>query len=351
MGERKRWYTIDFLRVIFTVCVIIGHTYRIFYRVDGEFLISMQNMSVDAFFIISGMFLANSVNKLPTRDTKAFALYLINRAKRLFPTYFLVAILTLFYRVILGQNQSLLAYCNIFLLLDEINTFPMLVTGAWYISALFWMSMVITYILYIDKKRAVVFYLPFTIFLTLSVMYSKWDHLSLNKTPLVFDIFSAGLIKALLGLAIGVEVYFASKYLKPIVDSINNKSVVRVLLLLVEMVSVVGISYCFVVGGNQPSNYYIYFFLPPLLIIIFMEKEILLHFGNLKIWSVLGSYTYAIYLVHPLLLNIIKEQCDWYVYFPQSVFYFLSCVVSIGAGILIQRIVNRIDLFCTKILR
>ena len=63
--DDKYYCSVDFLRIFFCLCVIVGHIYIILgLGNDSEVIITMQNMSVDSFFIISGLFMAQSCNKL-----------------------------------------------------------------------------------------------------------------------------------------------------------------------------------------------------------------------------------------------------------------------------------------------
>lgn len=341
----RRYNTIEFLRIIFSICVIIGHTYCVLFRIGDETLVSMQNMSVDAFFIISGIFLANTVNKMDIDDVKAFGHYQIGRVKRLFPVYFFVAFLTLIYRFSCG-NMALVSYWNIFLLLDGISNFPTLVIGAWYVGALFWIGLIVSYVLFRYRKKAVVFHFPVIIFVTLSIMYSWWDNLSLNQKPYIGDWLSAGCLKAILGLSIGIELFYLFLYLQEKIGE-YKKSFVACAAILVEIISTVGIAYCFVIGRIQRTNYYIYFFLPPLVLVFLLGKEHIFKFANGRIWGVLGTYTYAVYLIHPLLLDIIKQYINVQIY-NQYLVYVIICFVSFILGIIVQEVVNKLEAIIKK---
>lgn len=54
---KERHYELDFIKVCMTLCVVIGHTYCAMLRIEGEQSVIMQNVAVDVFFMISGLFI------------------------------------------------------------------------------------------------------------------------------------------------------------------------------------------------------------------------------------------------------------------------------------------------------
>lgn len=304
---KERYNSIEFLRVVFSFCVIVGHIYCEFYRKEGENLISMQNMSVDAFFIISGIFIAISIEKIKESNINAFGCYQIRRFKRLFPMYFFSAVLTGIYMLCSGERNFSKYWVTLFFL-DGINNFPGFVTGAWYVSALFWVGFLVAFVLFKCRKNAVVVYFPVLIVIVFSFMYSNWKHLSLNSFPICFGFLSAGCIKAILALMVGVETYYASIYLDDFIQK-KEETLIKVIFVVTEIVAALGVASCLAVGGIQISNYLIYFFLPPLLMVFLLRRECVFKFATAKIWGHLAKYTYSVYLINGLALKIIKSSC------------------------------------------
>ena len=84
----------DFLRVLFSFLVMIGHSMILSGSQDFriEFFAAMPNYSVFAFFVISGFLIYASLDKL--RDSRK---YFINRAKRILPAYVSVVVFFAFF--------------------------------------------------------------------------------------------------------------------------------------------------------------------------------------------------------------------------------------------------------------
>ncbi|MBQ8678849.1 MAG: acyltransferase family protein [Treponema sp.] len=56
---KEKNYTIEFLRFFFTIGVVIGHTWCVFYqRNNPSYEIQFHNACVDFFFVLSGFFMA-----------------------------------------------------------------------------------------------------------------------------------------------------------------------------------------------------------------------------------------------------------------------------------------------------
>ena len=104
--ERKNNF--DFLRLIFATLVIVSHSYPLtgfkeplVEITDGQ--ISIGNLSVDIFFIMSGFLIINSLKYSKTPQN-----YLWKRVLRLFPALFVVLVLTLILTFALYTGANLL---------------------------------------------------------------------------------------------------------------------------------------------------------------------------------------------------------------------------------------------------
>jgi peptidoglycan/LPS O-acetylase OafA/YrhL len=93
VGKSKNNF--DFLRLFFSVLVIVSHSFPLLYgnndreplmRLSGQ--MTLGGVSVDMFFIMSGYLIANSWNN--TKDVRSFAL---KRIRRIYPGLFVVNLL------------------------------------------------------------------------------------------------------------------------------------------------------------------------------------------------------------------------------------------------------------------
>lgn len=302
----KHYNNIDFLRVIFMLGIIIGHTNRVFFP-NADFQFSLQNMCVDAFFIISGVFLASSIDKLQKANAKDVLVRTIyKRATRLYPTLFFSICVGILFLFICDKeylhNIKYSLWSSIFLL-GGINGFPV-IGDSWYVASLFWMSLLISFCLASHSYFSKFFYFPMIIFLSVSFMYSSWGGLCLYTTPLVGNWFSAGNIKAVCDLAIGAEVYYILPYMQTLYNQIKNK---KLFIFILEVLCTYLIGCCFTKNGINKSDYLILAALPILLLIFLNNRCVLYKFANDKIFSYLGKYIYSIYLMHGFLLKILNK--------------------------------------------
>lgn len=327
----KHYNSIDFLRVVFSIFVIIGHTNRVFFPNAAKDF-SLQNMSVDVFFIISGFFLASSIftRKRLVAEDNLYIDITVRRLKRLYPMFlfsFIFGILLLSITdsdFLYGFYKSL--WTNLFLLggLGEIPG----IGNSWYVAALFWSGLIVSALL-IYSRKSVVFWNPLIISMLLIYIYSKWGGLCLNMKPLVDGWLSGGFVKALCDLLIGVEIFYFSGKFDAITSELRNK---RFLICAAEIICTVGIAHCLTRGGIKKTDFLILFFIPLLMLIFVTRNEILYRFSESNVWTFLGKYTYAVYLMHGFLLEILKDaypwQNNWKTYAFCSVLCFLFGIAS-----------------------
>lgn len=326
--------SIDFLRVIFCICVIIGHIYITFYmQTDDKEIFVMQNMSVDAFFMISGIFMAKSCHNI-LRKTEvgrghALVLYTFQRIKKLYPLYMITSVIYIIWYLYIGtiNLKEIPDFWPIIFFGEGINGLPNL-SVMWYVSSLIWMGFFLSACLVFMEEKSVTAIFPILIFLTFSYMYAIYGNLSLNSLPLINNWFSAGNIKALCAIASGIEAYYIASYIKNNFLEINGRYV-----LCAEVFSVLGVIYCLFKRGLGKYNFLIYPCMFILLIILLLRKERVLRFHNKRIIKLLGSVTYATYLIHMMIIEIIKKlgiikENDSRVYRV----YFLICVCSFVLG-------------------
>ena len=340
----KHYNSIDFLRVVFSVFVIIGHTNRIFFPNAAKDF-SLQNMSVDVFFIISGFFLASSIftRKSILTEDNLYIEITIRRLKRLYPMFLFSFIFGILLLSITDSNflnsfyKSL--WTNLFLLggLGEIPR----VGSSWYVAALFWAGLIVSALL-IYNRNSVIFWNPLIISTLLIYIYSKWGGLCLISKPLVDGWLSGGFMKALCDLLIGVEIFYFSGKFDAIISKLRNK---RFLICVTEIICTIGIAHCLSRGGIRKTDFLILFFIPLLMLIFVTKNEILYRFSESNVWAFLGKYTYAVYLMHAFLLSILKDafqwQNNWKTYTFCSFVCFLFGVASYYIQILSFRIAKK----------
>lgn len=253
--KKESFYTIDFFRIVFTIGVIFGHAYCNLYRqtwmlTHTEDRISVHNMCVDAFFIISGIFMAMRIERKMEDPFLIYCRYQIDRVKRLFPPLLFVSCVGILIDVFQYRLESigqLIRYWPTFFLLTSINNVPGVKGAFWYVSVLFWTGILISALLVFKQKLSKYVIFPLLIIGSFSIMYCKYGTLNLGNNPLIFGALSAGNLRGICGLAVGVELYFISEELK---ENSFHKCVIAIL----EISATLGILYCVTRGGAKDNR-------------------------------------------------------------------------------------------------
>ena len=204
--ESPRFYTIDFLRILFCSGVVMGHTYCILFHI----------MCVDAFFMISGIMIARHFYiHQDEKKEKTFFNYQLRRYFRFLSSLiFIYAVSAL----IMGTNGNMPSFSffakkwPVLLLLSRSNSFANgLEIPSWYIDSLFWMGLVVSFCLCFYKQKSILFVFPLVIYFALSYIHGKYLCLNLDADPKIANFFSEGNFRALLGLCIGIEEFYLYK--------------------------------------------------------------------------------------------------------------------------------------------
>lgn len=319
----RKYITIDLFRILFTVGVIFGHIYCNFYQEEyimlhNEDWIGIQNMCVDAFFMISGIFMAAYVEKhIGGNPYELFKNYQIGRIKRFFlPVVFTTLLFACIQLKLLGGGyeaiiNSISLWPNLFLLCG-INGMPGH-GSLWYVGALFWMGFIVSALLMFKNKISRYFYFPALTALTFTMMYCIYGNLSLGDQPRIFIFFSAGNLRAVCGLCIGIELfYFSSFFMEHF--QIRKRKTSFLFVAGLELLSTMGLLYCMTREGHTRTDFFVYPCWMLLCIIFLTRNEVLYRFVNSKRISVwieqISSYTFFIYLTHPMLLEKISNTVD-----------------------------------------
>ena len=315
-------YSFDAFRFILALCVVFGHSYVVLFR-QGPSLIGVQNIAVDGFFILSGFLMALSLSRNKEKDNDISNVFLAAQKKRfcrLWPEFFFALLVCFLLKGIFFNKFDWYAIPFNLALITQVDKFPWIVNGSWYISVLFWAGALVSYILLSGKKRSISFYLPLIIFLCLGYIYPTFTHLSLHGTNhFLFDAYSMGFIKGIMDMSIGIECYFISKYFA------KNKSKIRekyrpYIIRFFEILGLFLMLYAWTAKGVDKNNFLVLFGYIILVIILSLHKETFLKFLSWKMWRPLAPTAYMIFLTHCAWLEIIKKYVS-YKNYPETFVY------------------------------
>lgn len=308
---KEKNYTFEFLRIIFTLGVVVGHTYCFFFLGKGDQFrtINFHASCVDFFFLLSGLLMAISlkIDIFNADERPSYSDYLKYNTKRFFrllPLMIVAAAFGIFSDIIIFNRIQLHKWPTFFMLAG-INNFD----GwgpTWYISALFWGGLIISGILCFGKKKAVYLYFPIIIFLTISFL-RQYGCVNESYFPIVFNFLSAGMIKALLCLTIGVESYYLNQYVQKYFYVVKPWFV-KVVSISVEFFYIILILYLMFHQIPNDAEFLSYIITPLLFVVILSGNSIIFSFVNNKFWGICAKPCSLIYITHPTLIVILINK-------------------------------------------
>ena len=345
----SRFVTIQFFRFILIINILLGHTYLTITK--GMYAarpIICQDMSVDIFFIIAGVFMAKSF--MDMHEGGGIVSYNKKRLKRLLPLYLgSFCVHTIYNFIFIGDSLLKESWSHL-LFLGGINGFSTFEGGfgnVWYISSLFWMGLVVSAIIYWKKQKAFLFYLPVLWFITFSFM-RQYNTLQLNSNPLVFGFFSVGLIKALCGLSCGTMIYFISGKVSSFTERCNSKKL-NFLFLVAELFSSIGLAIIFSKRNHGGSEFLVYPLASVMILIFLLRSEKIFAFANSPVFDFLGKRTYAVYLTDDISRHLLIRYVG-FSNIPLPLCYFMDIIAAFVFAYFFETIVNKVIKGCRRLL-
>lgn len=331
--------TVEFFRFVFSIFVVYGHTYCLFFMNNPEVKeVSIHNSSVDYFFVLSGFLLAahfknDFSSKLFSMD--GYIKYNVTRLSRLFSLCLISAVLDVITDLILVGKVKIKAWGTLFLL-GGINNFD--VFGlAWYISVLFWCGLLLSYVLSSFKKNAVFFILPMLFFVSISFLKGTYNANLSGSFPLVGGWFSSGIVRGICSMSAGMIAYYIHLLVKENIFKVKNWFV-NFTVILFEIIFVLYISYLLFRAKSFSELVFLnYFIFPMLIITCFINRSVIFKFFDKEIFSYLGVVSTYIYVSHLPILRILKEKTS--LGNKSQIFvYFVAIVSSIVVGFLVYHL-------------
>lgn len=348
---QARNYSIEFLRFFFTIGVIVGHCWCIFYQLnEPSYIIWFHNACVDFFFVLSGYFMARHFEAKKTDDKyRTFVNYNLSRIKRLWPLLFVAILESIIFDLAcnLLLNRRFYFSTNFwgaFLFLGGLNNFA---AGniIWYISALFWCGLLLSALLCFRKQISVCCCFPLLAFLCLSFM-NVWGTTNLGSIPLVGNWFSVGLIRGTCGLIFGIEGYYLSILIKEKLSLFSEKSIL-ISSVLIEIGFISLVFYLIIKQHLSNKEFLMYFFAAALLIVFELNTQKIFKLFNRKIFGYLGKMSAWLYVLH---FYILKSM--YYIpkmrLLPHIVVYAVGIIFSLFFAIFVNFILTKIAKFIKR---
>lgn len=286
LEEGTRNKAFDGLKLFFTVIVIVHHSGYL----SG--LLNRGHISVEFFFITSGMFLYRTAEEHPELSVVG---YFVKRAKRLYPEYWFSLAVLLLSQIIMGEIaykhwyspilEATLTRCIGIPLATEALNGP-----CWYLSVLMFGGLLLYFLLKKLSRKAfnmvavVAAAVIYGFLASRSVSIEQWDTIG--------KVFYLPFWRGIADMIVGIIICQLPKP-KQIAGNI------------LEVVSGVGVLALLRLNGSY--DYLALGFVVLLIWAISTEKPILSLLGNNKIVNWLSRYQYGLYVNHICVIAVFKQ--------------------------------------------
>ena len=334
----KRNNTIDLLKFIFCIIILLFHTYQ--WRETSFYFLS-GSICVEFFFITSGYLMAASASKQTDKikkDNKSLGLdtlnFILKKFKYFFPYIVVVYITCIFFGISNNISIDTMVKSIFDLLLLNMFTYPSksMIGFSWYISSMLF-GMLILYPLIKKYKNTYYCVIAPIIFLIL-LSYMSHNFSSIKK-PLEWTelFFYRGTLRAIMELSLGSMLYKIVMYLK----KFNYKKWFRFFLTLIEFIGYLG--FILVLTRVAKYDYVSLFIIAGLVGISFSEITYSNSILSCKFINYLARISLPIYLCQAVSINIMKIICN---NFSSNVAIIVYITITILLGIFTDLLVTLI---------
>ncbi len=233
MEEKKENYFIDFLRFIFSICIVIYHGRQFALDESNAFLLS-GNLGVDFYFIVTGFLMMNTISKTSEAKLfKNFFSFIYRKIKKIVPGMIVACVI-----------GAVLVYKK-YVFLDFIWVFSQMLTELlqlglfgftyfincswWYISVMIFVLLILYPLANKYREKYCYFIAPIIIFITLFFVYYK--NININSPLALSTPLINGFYKGLIFIPLGNIAFVITKIINKYKDKIK-KSLICILSIL-----------------------------------------------------------------------------------------------------------------------
>ena len=295
---KQRNYSIDFLKIIFTIVIAIHH----FQEAIGITFISHGDLAVEFFFMVSGYYLMDSFsqNYRWGGQKQSACDYILRRYKKLYPHY-LFSLVVLVGALILASREAdyildkLIQTIPELFMLQDIGVFYYSGSNypAWYLSVL----MVLSYFLYLglslNKTVCVKVIYPLLLLLGSTLLFSGEDNSIVHWSA--YGVLYMPLIRGLVDMIIGILIW------KCVHADFKIDFVFSLMLNIMAWFLIIVAMF-----GEKTQDSLVLLGFAILLVLYFSQSNLFSKFTDIKLFGTIGKYTYAICLNHSLVIRIVK---------------------------------------------
>lgn len=353
--DKKRYYNLDFCRFIFVMLIVNFHNFlhadTLYKRFpDIEFYQKMHQMSskayifVDFFFIISGYFLAHTFFNRPE---VSFSKFVKGRIVRLWPM--------LAFSLFCYWFTSLFDWGGFNYYNDTLHLLFLQSTGieiawdnngpAWFISSLFWNSLLIFYLLKNYQLKNVNLFLAVGILVAFAalIQYGNGCIGAIGPRTMVSVFFASTMLRGFVGIGLG---YFLYKFIQPYLEKRNLKLFEKVLFTMFEIfVFFFLVYYTSMQKFVFPNDAFLIFMICCLIALFLIQRGYFSQLLNHAKMAYLGEISFAIYMLQEIAFRFTDHIILPYKNFVNEHFivvWIISTLVAVVFGVIGNGTVTRI---------
>lgn len=333
-GKNGRILALDGMRGTFALCVAYLHAF-------GAKTIPGGYLAVDFFFILSGFVVAYVYADRIAGRQIGFRDFAIARLARLYPLHIFTMLLALaadlaFADIIQGNWQSLyylnhIAYSTFsnLLLIQNIGFDPRHAFNgvSWSISVELWVNLLLFALLLIRPAVAVS---VIACFVCYAILFINVGNLRDFKDPAIYFL-PAGLLRGIAGISLGFLVFRLTQL------TISKK--LRSGLSILTIASMAAMAWL-VLGVGMGATDFLAPIFGSIMIIgaIFAPNNLVSRIFSIKPLVYLGTISYSVYLLHPILLTVLKiiaggkRELSEFVWSNVTIYLISYTVIVIGVA-------------------
>lgn len=307
---RARNYELDFLKLLFAICVFIWHT-RGFRGENTNIILAgqMGQISVYFFFVVSGMLMANSIvkkEKITAEYGKLAMHFVIHKIKIVvWDVYAALFVFVSIYIFTIPPEQITAALIKVIpeLLFVTRAGINIAYNGpGWYLSAMFFCMLPLSYLLYKERDFTLYILAPLLAIFTLGWICQTNDYCFLDNGEM-YGLFLGGIYTAVCGLCFGICAY--NVYIRLLRANLNEN--MRMLLTFVE-VFLYGVFFgtWFLIRDNR-AIMSVVLILPIAVAITFSGKSYIIKLFQFEWMKCFAPVSLTIYLNHCIGQVLVKK--------------------------------------------